>query len=1217
MKTNKLKNLIVRIPAGGRAGLAFETPLSIESFRALCRVALLAAIVILPCASRADFHVWTGAVNGYWSNSNNWQSGDAPHLFESTPVYIEFPSGVARTVVTNDIYYGIFGAVYVDTFIVTGNNYVISGIGNGTNIVMTGNPAPFFGLNLQNFYCTGTGITFDQSLNIYLEGTNTITNNVGSTLEMDAALTGTGGWNFEGLGTMTLGGSNQNTFSGACQVSSGTLILNHTAAETPPGFECISGPLTIGTTNTSVPAVVMESGITGQFIRYDTMNGIDIYTAVSILPSGTFRILGAGTYPSYWPNETIGSLTMTGGKISLEGLAGQAYGASNTGTNYARLNVTGPININPCPISSTITGHGLGSDLTGFVWDIYQSAGFDPGDESSNVINVASNAALVMDTPISTYNIDQQSYLSKTGGGTLLTTGTNNYAGSTYIQQGIWAAAGDTPFGTVFDYQYSQDPWDDYLLGPANNQVVVSAGGEILALSPFNSPIPLVLNGQGIGGTGAALNFAANGTTFSAGCTLGSDTTIFIGSGNTGYFDNSDNTNGDVVSLAGVGMFHKQGPGTLALTMSMPLPFYYLITNEFSGTTIVDEGTLLLAGQTNTAMLNGPLYISDVFSSQSASVQLQAPEQIASNSPVTIFDGGYLDLSGGSQTVGSLDLFGGSVEFGTIILRGDLTAENGLNAPGFVFANLSLGGTNRTINVYPSSTLTMLGGILDGGNNAGFTKTGAGQLALGGSGTYGGMTIVSAGTLSVQNGSALGGSSGTVVSPGAELDLGSGVFVGPEPLTISGTGVDGLGALKGSGTNSWAGPISLTGSLTIQNPTNAFMELSGAISGTGGLTRIGQGMVLLDGSQSNSFSGITLIQQGVLELSKTNALAIPGPITIGEGLDGPNGDVLRTLQPNQLTTNTAVTISSSGLFDVSLGSITRVGSITGTGSLQMNASQFVLGQDNSSSSLGGSISGFGDFTKAGTGTFTYTGTGSYAGNFDLTGGQLFVNGSLASAAIFSYAGTTLGGSGSVGPISSFSGLVTPGNYNPGILNSGSLTLGSNDTLLVYITGTNAGSGYSQLDAPGSISLGNAHLQLNMSVLGATNTLYTLIHNPTTHPVTGTFVGASEGSTVVANNGVRFKITYHGGAGNDVVLTQTSLIPASPTLAAVGSVTNGNFTLTGTGSPNVTYHVQANTNLATTNWVTLGPVTANNLGALIFTDSQAGSYVTRFYRVVYP
>jgi hypothetical protein len=40
-------------------------------------------------------------------------------------------------------------------------------------------------------------------------------------------------------------------------------------------------------------------------------------------------------------------------------------------------------------------------------------------------------------------------------------------------------------------------------------------------------------------------------------------------------------------------------------------------------------------------------------------------------------------------------------------------------------------------------------------------------------------------------------------------------------------------------------------------------------------------------------------------------------------------------------------------------------------------------------------------------------------------------------------------------------------------------------------------------------------------------------------------------------------------------------------------------------------------LATTNWVNLGPIIANNLGALIFTDSQAALYAQRFHRFVCP
>jgi hypothetical protein len=163
-------------------------------------------------------------------------------------------------------------------------------------------------------------------------------------------------------------------------------------------------------------------------------------------------------------------------------------------------------------------------------------------------------------------------------------------------------------------------------------------------------------------------------------------------------------------------------------------------------------------------------------------------------------------------------------------------------------------------------------------------------------------------------------------------------------------------------------------------------------------------------------------------------------------------------------------------------------------------------------------------------------------------------------------------------------------------------------------------GYSQLNlAGGTVSLNNAHLQVNMSGLGVISNQFTLIQNPTIHAVSGTFAGLPEGATVTASNGVHFAISYQGGSGNDVVLTQTSTpaLPAPPNLTGITLLTNGNATLHATGAPNVTYHVLANTDLGTTNWVTLGPVTAANLGTLIWTDSQAGSYPVRFFWIVYP
>jgi hypothetical protein len=205
--------------------------------------------------SRADFHVWTGAASGYWSNTNNWQGGDAPHIFETTPIYINLPSGAAHLTVTNDISYGIFGSLAVDSLIV-GDNYTIYGKSGGTNIILTGNPAPFFGINLQNLYCTGGFIVFDGGLNLILNNTNTITNSIGSFIYMQATLSGSGGWTFEGLGTLDFAGVNPNTYQGPCTVLSGEVELeqfnNQYLGDYAPS---ISSPLTIGTTNTGVPAL--------------------------------------------------------------------------------------------------------------------------------------------------------------------------------------------------------------------------------------------------------------------------------------------------------------------------------------------------------------------------------------------------------------------------------------------------------------------------------------------------------------------------------------------------------------------------------------------------------------------------------------------------------------------------------------------------------------------------------------------------------------------------------------------------------------------------------------------------------------------------------------------------------------------------------------------------------------------------------------------------
>lgn len=83
-----------------------------------------------------------------------------------------------------------------------------------------------------------------------------------------------------------------------------------------------------------------------------------------------------------------------------------------------------------------------------------------------------------------------------------------------------------------------------------------------------------------------------------------------------------------------------------------------------------------------------------------------------------------------------------------------------------------------------------------------------------------------------------------------------------------------------------------------------------------------------------------------------------------------------------------------------------------------------------------------------------------------------------------------------------------------------------------------------------------------------------------------------------------------GHGNQPLIFVT-VIPLLEILS--GNFTNGVFYLTAQGGANSEYQIQANTNLATTNWETIGTVTANTNGVIEFDDTTATNE-QRFYRL---
>ena len=196
--------------------------------------------------------------------------------------------------------------------------------------------------------------------------------------------------------------------------------------------------------------------------------------------------------------------------------------------------------------------------------------------------------------------------------------------------------------------------------------------------------------------------------------------------------------------------------------------------------------------------------------------------------------------------------------------------------------------------------------------------------------------------------------------------------------------------------------------------------------------------------------------------------------------------------------------------------------------------------------LGGIVSGTGGVTKQGSGELDLTAANNYTGTTTVSAGVLHVDGSVGGLVAVG-SGATLGGVGTVGSITTTKATLTPGDATPATLtDTGALTLDSGSTYTVTL---NSDSVFSQMQVAGAINLAGATLSLALgSSFTPTGTdQFTIIKNTGSAPITGTFAGLAEGG-IVKTGTEQFKISYKGGAGNDVVLTH--LVDTTTTLSPV-------------------------------------------------------------------
>ncbi len=219
----------------------------------------------------------------------------------------------------------------------------------------------------------------------------------------------------------------------------------------------------------------------------------------------------------------------------------------------------------------------------------------------------------------------------------------------------------------------------------------------------------------------------------------------------------------------------------------------------------------------------------------------------------------------------------------------------------------------------------------------------------------------------VQLGNTVGGTTytGNLLLSGGTLKTVQVVLGGGTPgnWTTGGTCTWSGGTVQAMNTFKFAVPATIgAGGATLDS--NGFAcTVSGALSGNGGLTKIGSGNLTL--SASNTFYGDTKIYGGAILLSNANALQ-----------------------------NSTLDYSNYG-GTLSFGTLTGavLGGLKGNQSLALtNASsaavQLQVGGNGQSTSYSGAVSGAGTLTKAGSGALTLTATNTFNGPVNFNGGLM-------------------------------------------------------------------------------------------------------------------------------------------------------------------------------------------------------------------------------------
>ncbi len=786
--------------------------------RCVSAIVMLGLIAMTAGApARADTCTWDP--NGNWSDSGgtwttgagNWYSGSADTCWTDGGNVAAFGWGSGGT---------------ASCTVTLGSNITAGGLAfDSSNYTIAPDAGNLYGLTLGP---GGIAANASAAVNVplTLAAAQALTAAPGQTLTVGGSVSGTGGFNKVGGGTLILSGVD--AYTGSTTVNAGVLALG--------GPGAAAGTGTIGSS-----AIVLNSGAT---LYTDVGDALGYASAATLTLSGGTLLKGAGNY-----HETLTRpILLAGGTIT------SADAGDTSGTYPGQVyNLFGTVITTAAATSSYMTLPAGGKFLLRF------------NQAVAPTFKLGTGSTLTINANLGDYDnngLNGLDPLNLSGAGTMVLTGSNSYTGGTNIsggtlQFGAGGSAGNLPAGSVTDnaaLAFSRS--DSVTVGNVinGNGSLIQLGPGRLIVSNFSNTYSggtivsggtLQLGQDSALGSGTANLSLGGGVLDLHGCSpavgalsggatidnlaASSLSTLTVGNGGAG-----GTFSGTIQNTGGVTALTKTGTGTEVLSGN----------NNFCGPLNVNGGSLQFQNTSNT-LLTGIAAAFVVSNSGTVVIQDSA----------SVTDAGFVKLGGGTASPGN------------VIQTGGCFAINGADAD----------NNNRalTIGEWPSetSTYTLAGGLLSVPNGGAFVAwDGSAALTI-----SGGTANLYAISFSHSSAVHVTGSGTLTLSGSGNLEIGPGGIV--NPAGAASINLDG-GTLGASASWTSSLPMNVGGAVTIDTAGNS-IGLSGALTGSGSLTKINDGTLILSGS--DAYTGGTFVEGGTLCLTNSTVLDAGANLMVGAG----------------------------------------------------------------------------------------------------------------------------------------------------------------------------------------------------------------------------------------------------------------------------------------------------------------------------------------------